>query len=99
MRKFVLAAFAAAIFFIPAPSSAQQAGGAEPMTDVSSQVSVRGTRDGGVRVKVGHGRVDSRRRDMRRGMRRGRANCVVRKVTTQRGGKTITRTVRRGPGC
>ena len=109
MRKFALAAFAAALFLIPAPSSASEAGGAKALTDVSSQVTIREGRRGGVRVRIGdrHGRGESRRRgarhgrgeSRRRGARRGGDRCVVRKVTERRGGRKVTRTVRRGPGC
>lgn len=79
MRKFVFVIAAGVLFALPLPASA-----AGPMTDVSSQVSIDAGR-GGVGVRVGHDRYDSRRRD-----RRGRDRVIIRDRDRDRSCRTVT---------
>jgi hypothetical protein len=97
MMKLAISALAAAFLLMPLPAPAQT-GEAPAITDVSSQVTIRENRRGGVNVKVGreHNRRASSVRRHGRGVSRGAGRrCETVKTTRRVDGRTVTRTVRR----
>ncbi len=80
MRKYLIAAAAAALFALPLPTSA-----APVSTEVSAQTVVVSPR--GVGIRDGHSRFESRDR---RGMRRERSRCRTEVRRVERRGRTVT---------
>ena len=94
MMKFALAAAAAALFAFSAPANASPASGTgAEITDVSSQVTIREGRRGGVRVRIGE--RDRHRRWESRRVRRSRDDCRKVTVVRRENGRTIRRTTTR----